>query len=72
MHAKLLCWMDRQPIELKGCAKHTELWHKEDVEGDGMNEDMLNQDGKHWWYLMKQSISKFKKEKAIMSKALAP
>ncbi len=24
MHAKLLCWMDRQPIELKGYAKHTE------------------------------------------------
>jgi len=24
MHAKLLCWMDQQPIELKGCIKHVE------------------------------------------------
>jgi len=24
MHVKLLCWMDRQPIELKGCVKHIE------------------------------------------------
>jgi hypothetical protein len=25
MHAKLLCQMDQQPIELKGCTKHVKL-----------------------------------------------
>jgi hypothetical protein len=47
MHAKLLCQMDQQPTELKGCAKHIEPRHKEHVECDGMSGDVLNQDGKH-------------------------
>jgi len=42
------------------------------MECDGMNEDMVNQDGKHQWYLMMQSMSKPNEEKTIMLKALAP
>jgi hypothetical protein len=30
----------------KGCVKHDELWHKEHIEYDGMNEGMVNQDEK--------------------------
>ncbi len=57
----------------KGCAKHNELWHKERIEYDGMNEGMVNQNEKHQWYLMMQSMSKPKKEeKIVMPKALAP
>jgi hypothetical protein len=73
MHAKLLCQMDRMPIELKGYAKHVKPWHKEHMEYDGTNKGIINQDGKHHWYLMMQSMSKLKKEeKIIMSKTLTP
>jgi len=37
MHAKLLCWMDWQPIKLKGCAKHAKPQHKEHMKYNGMN-----------------------------------
>jgi hypothetical protein len=58
MHAKLLCWMDQWPIELKGCTKHAEFRHKEHMEYDGMSGGVVNQDGKHRWYLMMQSMIK--------------
>ncbi len=65
--------MDRQRTELKGCAKHAKLWHKKDMEYDGMSNGMVNQDGKHRWYLKMQSMFKLKKEeKIIMLKALTP
>jgi hypothetical protein len=63
MHAKLLCWMDQWPIELKGCAKHAEPWHGDHMECDDMSGDVVNQDGKHQWYLMMQSMSKSKRRK---------
>jgi hypothetical protein len=70
MHAKLLCRMDQQPTKLKGCAKHIEPWHKEHTECDDMSEDVVNQDGKHQWYLMMQFMSKPKNEEnMVMSKA---
>ncbi len=47
MHAKLLCQMDRQSIELKGCARHIEPLHREHMEYDGMNVGVVNQDGKY-------------------------
>jgi hypothetical protein len=37
MHATLLSWMDWQPTELKGCAKHVEPWHREHTEYDDIN-----------------------------------
>jgi len=52
MHAKLLCYMDWRPIELKGFIKHTKLWHEKHMEYDGMSRGVVNQDGKHQWYLM--------------------
>ncbi len=65
--------MDWWPTELKGCTKHVELQHKEHMEYDGMNKDVVNQNEKHPWYLMMQSMSKLKKEKKMeMSKALTP
>ncbi len=73
MHAKLLCQMDQQWIELKGCARSIEPLHRKHMEYDGMSVGVVNQDGKHQWYLMMESMSKLKKEeKTIMSKALAP
>jgi hypothetical protein len=40
---------------------------------DGMSGGVVNQDGKHRWDLMMQSMSKSKKEeKMVMLKALAP
>jgi hypothetical protein len=30
------------------------------MECDGMCGGVVNQDGKHWWYLMMQSMSKLK------------
>jgi hypothetical protein len=51
MHAKLLCWMDWQPIEWKGCAKHVEPWHKKHMKYNAMSKGMINQDKKHRWYL---------------------
>ncbi len=73
MHVKLLCRMDQWLTELKGCIKHVEPQHKEHMECDGMNKDVVNRDGKHWWYLMMQSMSKSKKEKKmVMPKASAP
>jgi len=73
MHVKILCWMDQQPTKLKGCAKHVKFWHKKHMEYDGMNRGMVNQDGKHWWYIMMQSMSKQKKEeKMVMLKASTP
>jgi len=47
MHAKLLCQMDRQPIEVKGFIKHTEPRREKHMEYDGMNGGVVNQDGKH-------------------------
>jgi hypothetical protein len=47
MHVKLLCQMDRQPTELKGCAKHTKVRHKEHMAYDGMNRGVINKNGKH-------------------------
>jgi len=35
--------MDRQPIELKGCAKHAEPQHRKHMEYDGMSRGMVNQ-----------------------------
>ncbi len=61
--------MDWQPTELKGCAKHIEPQHKEHMEYDGMNKGVVNQDGRHWSYLMMLSMSKLKEEKMIMLKA---
>jgi hypothetical protein len=43
------------------------------MEYDGMNKNVVNQDGKHQWYLMIQSMSELKiEEKTVMLKALAP
>ncbi len=73
MYAKLLCRMDYWPTKLKGCAKHVERRYRKHMECDGMSGDVINQDGKYWWYLMMQSMSKSKEEeKTVMSKALAP
>jgi len=73
MHVKLLCWMDRWRTKLKGRTKHAKLWHKKRMEYDGMNKGVANQDGKHQWYLIMQSMSKLKKEeKMIMLKASTP
>jgi hypothetical protein len=46
MHAKLLCQMDQWLTELKGYAKHAKPPHGEYMEYDGMNEGMVNEDGK--------------------------
>jgi hypothetical protein len=73
MHAKLLCQMDQRPTKLKGCVKYVEFWHEEHMEYDVMSRGMVNQDGKHWWYLMMQSMSKLKKEEMmVMLKASTP
>jgi hypothetical protein len=40
------------------------------MEYDDMNEGVVNQNGKHQWYLMMQSMSKPKKEeKTVLPKA---
>jgi hypothetical protein len=54
--------MDRRPIELKRCVNHIEPWHEMHMGYDGMSKGVVNQDGKHRWYLMMQSMSKPKKE----------
>jgi hypothetical protein len=73
MHAKLLCRMDQWWTELKGCANHAKLWHEKHMKYDGMSKGVVNQDGKHLWYLKMQSMSKLKNdEKMIMFKALTP
>jgi len=38
-------------LTLKGCAKHVEPCHKEHMKYNAMSRDMINQDGKHRWYL---------------------
>jgi hypothetical protein len=45
---------------------------QKNMEYDGMDRGMVNQGGKHWWYIMMKSMSKPKKDKIIMSKASAP
>jgi hypothetical protein len=72
MHAKLLYSMDQRPTELKGCTNHTKPWCGEHMEYDGMSGNVVYQDGKHQWYLLMQSMSKFKEEKTVMLKTLAP
>jgi hypothetical protein len=43
------------------------------MEYNGMSWGMVNQDGKHWSYLMMQSMSKSKEEeKIVMLKASTP
>jgi hypothetical protein len=43
------------------------------MEYDVMSRGMVNQDGKHWWYLMMQSTSNLKKdEKMVMLKTSTP
>jgi hypothetical protein len=70
LHAKLLCQMDQQLTKLMGCIKHVEPRHGKHMEYDDMSKGMINQDGKHQWYPMMQSMSKPKKEKkTIMLKA---
>jgi hypothetical protein len=73
MHAKLLCWMDQWPTELKGYTKHVKPRHKEHMEYNGMSWGMVNQNGNHCSYLMMQSMSKLKEQKKIiMRKASTP
>ncbi len=61
------------PTKSKGCAKHVEFQHRKHTEYDDMNKGMVNQNGKHSWYLMMQSMSKLEREeKTIMLKALTP
>jgi hypothetical protein len=43
IHAMLLCPMDQQPIELKGCVNHNEPQHRELMKYDGMSKGMVNQ-----------------------------
>jgi hypothetical protein len=44
---------------------------QKNMEYDDRNGGMVNQDGKHRWYLMMQSMSKLKKEeKTVMPKTL--
>jgi hypothetical protein len=42
--------MDWWPTKLNGCTKHIEPQHREHMECDGMNRDIVNQYGKHQWY----------------------
>jgi len=60
--------MDQQLTEIKGCTKYTEPQHGEHMGYDDMSKGVVNQDGKHRWYPMMQSMSK-KEEKMIMPKA---
>jgi hypothetical protein len=52
MHAKMLCQMDQWPTKLKGCTKHAKPWHKKIWNMMVWTKGMVNQDEKHWWYLM--------------------
>ncbi len=62
--------MNQQLTTLNGCTKHAEPKHGEHMEYDDMNKGLVNQDGKHQWYPMMQSMSKPKKEeKMVMPKA---
>jgi len=47
LHTKLLCQMDQQLTEIKGCTKYTEPQHGEHMGYDDMSKGVVNQDGKH-------------------------
>jgi len=49
--------------QIKGMRKAHWTLTQKIMECDGMNEDVVNQDGKHWWYLMMQSMPMLKKKK---------